>query len=270
MPGPWSDLDRPPLSAARLTAALCRGGLWREIRVVESTSSTNADVRTAAEDGAHEGLVVIAEQQQAGRGRLDRVWESPARAGVLMSMLVRPDVPAARWPLLPLLTAVAVVEAVRAVAELPARVKWPNDVLVDGAKLGGILLERAASGAAIVGIGVNVTTRADELPVETATSVQLAGGVSDRESLAKEILRAFERRYAAYVAASGAAESVLPAYRELCETLGRDVVVLLPDGASVRGIATAVDEGGMLVVRQPDGVERSWSAGDVVHVRGEG
>ena len=269
MPGPWSDLDRPPLSAARLTAALCRGGLWREIRVVGSTSSTNADVRAAAEDGAPEGLVIIAEQQQAGRGRLDRVWESPARAGVLMSMLVRPDVPAVQLPLLPLVTAVAVVEAVRGVAELPARVKWPNDVLVDGAKLGGILLERAA-GAAIVGVGVNVTTRADELPVETATSVQLAGGVSDRESLAKEILRAFERRYTAYLAASGAAESVLPAYRELCETLGRDVVVLLPDGASVEGVATAVDESGMLVVRQPDGVERSWSAGDVVHVRGEG
>ena len=269
MPGPWSDLDRPPLSAARLTAALCRGGLWREIRVVDSTSSTNADVRAAAENGAPEGLVVIAEQQLSGRGRLDRVWESPARAGVLMSMLVRPDVPAAQLPLLPLVTAVAVVEAVRGVAELPARVKWPNDVLVDGAKLGGILLERAASGAAIVGVGVNVTTRAEELPVETATSVQLAGGVSDRESLAKEILRAFERRYAAYVSAKGSAGSVLPAYRELCDTLGRDVVVMLPDGASVRGTATAVDEGGMLVVRQPDGVERSWSAGDVVHVRRE-
>jgi BirA family transcriptional regulator, biotin operon repressor / biotin---[acetyl-CoA-carboxylase] ligase len=114
-----------------------------------------------------------------------------------------------------------------------------------------------------------VTTRADELPVETATSVRLAGGVADRESLVKEILRSFERRYSAYVSAKGEPESVLPAYRELCETLERDVVVLLPDGASVSGIATAVDEGGMLVVRQADGVERSWSAGDVVHVRGE-
>jgi BirA family transcriptional regulator, biotin operon repressor / biotin---[acetyl-CoA-carboxylase] ligase len=269
VPGPWSDLDRPPLSAARLAAALCRGGLWRVIRVVETTSSTNADARAAAEGGAGEGLVIVAEQQTAGRGRLDRIWESPPRAGVLMSMLLRPEVPAGQLPLLPLLTAVAVVEAVRSVAEISARVKWPNDVLVDGAKLGGILLERLSSGAAIVGIGLNVTTRADELPVETATSVRLAGGVADRESLVKEILRSFERRYSAYVSAKGEPESVLPAYRELCETLERDVVVLLPDGASVSGIATAVDEGGMLVVRQADGVERSWSAGDVVHVRGE-
>jgi BirA family biotin operon repressor/biotin-[acetyl-CoA-carboxylase] ligase len=268
VPGPWSDLDRPPLAAARLTAALCRGGLWREIRVLETTPSSNAEVRAAAEGGAGEGLVVIAEQQTAGRGRLDRSWESPPRAGVLMSMLVRPGVPAGRLPLLPLMTAVAVVEAARGVAELPARVKWPNDILVDGAKLGGILLERVSSGAAVVGIGLNVTTRPDELPVENATSVRVAGGVADRDSLVKEILRAFERRYSAYVTANGAAESVLPAYRELCETLGRDVVVLLPGGASVRGIATAVDEGGMLVVRQADGVERSWSAGDVVHVRG--
>ena len=269
MPGPWSDLDRPPLSAARLTTALCRGALWREIRVVDTTSSTNADVRAAVDGGAGAGLVVIAEQQTSGRGRLDRVWESPPRAGILMSMLVEPAVPATQLPLLPLLTAVAVVEAVRGVAELPARVKWPNDVLVDGRKLGGILLERAPSGAAIVGVGVNVTTRADELPVETSTSVQVAGGVSDRESLVKEILRAFERRFHGYVSASGSAASVLPAYRELCETLGREIAVSLPDGASVHGIATAVDDGGMLVVRQTDGVERSWSAGDVIHVRGK-
>jgi len=270
VPGPWSDLDRPPLSAAGLSAALCRGGLWREIRVVESTESTNADVRGAADAGEPEGLVLIAERQTAGRGRLDRVWESPARAGVLMSMLLRPEVPAAQLPLLPLLTAVAVVEAVRAVAELPARVKWPNDVLVDGRKLGGILLERTATGAAVVGIGLNVSTRPEELPVTEATSVQVAGGVADRASLVKEMLRAFERRYVGYVRAAGAPESVLAAYREVCDTLGREVRVLLPDGASVRGTATGVDESGMLVVRQDDGVERSWSAGDVVHVRGAG
>jgi len=270
VPGPWSDLDRPPLSAARLTTALCRGRLWREIRVVETTSSTNADALAAAEAGASEGLVIIAEQQTGGRGRVDRTWQSPPRAGVLMSMLVRPEAPAAQLPLLPLLTAVAVVEAVRAVAELTARVKWPNDVLVDGAKLGGILLQRASSGATVVGIGLNVSTRIEELPVNTATSVQAAGGVADRESLVKELLRAFERRYDAYVTARGAAESVLPAYRELCETLGRHVVVSLPGGESVRGIATAIDDGGMLVVRHHDGIERSWSAGDVVHVRGEG
>jgi len=270
VPGRWSDLDRPPLSASRLTSVLVRGGLWREVRVVDTTESTNADARAAAEGGAEPGLVIVAEQQRSGRGRLDRTWESPARAGVLLSLLVHPEVPMARLPLMPLMTGLAVVEAVRAVAELPARVKWPNDVLVDGRKLGGILVERTTGGAVVVGIGVNVSTRSDELPVPTATSVQIAGGQAERESLVKEILRAFERRYDAFVAEGGAPDSVLPAYREVCETISQEVIVQLPDGASVRGTAVNVDEGGMLVVREPSGAERAWSAGDVVHVRTEG
>jgi BirA family biotin operon repressor/biotin-[acetyl-CoA-carboxylase] ligase len=274
VPGRWTDLDRPPLSAARLNTVLCRRdgaarGLWREIRVVDETGSTNADVRTAAEAGEGEGFVVIAERQHGGRGRLDRQWESPARAGVLMSLLLRPTVPAAQLPLLPLLTGLAVVESVRAVAELPAMVKWPNDVLVDGRKLAGILVERTADGAVVVGIGINVSTRAEELPVPTGTSIQMAGGAPDRESLVKEVLRAFERRYLAFDRDAGAPDSVLAAYREVCETIGREVEVQLPDGASARGVAVTVDDGGMLVVRGADGVERTWSAGDVVHVRGE-
>jgi BirA family biotin operon repressor/biotin-[acetyl-CoA-carboxylase] ligase len=258
------------LSAARLTIALCRDALWREIRVVEQTSSTNADVRAAADMGAAEGLVIVAERQSGGRGRLDRQWESPDRAGILLSMLLRPNVAAGQLPLMPLLTGVAVVEAVRAVAELPAMLKWPNDILVDGRKLGGILVERAPDGAVVVGVGINVTTRSDELPVPTATSVQIAGGLADRESLLKEVLRAFERRYAAYAGALGAPASVLPIYREVCETIGQEVVVQLPDGASERGSAVSVDDSGMLVVREADGSERAWSAGDVVHVRAEG
>jgi len=274
VPSPWTDLDRPPLAAARLNAALCRpgdgvAGLWRDIRVVEETASTNADVRAAADAGEPEGLVVIAERQTGGRGRLDRQWESPARAGVLMSLLVRPTIPSSRLPLIPLLTGVAVAEAVRSVAELPAMVKWPNDVLVDGRKLGGILVERTSDGAVVVGVGVNVSTRTDELPVDTATSVQIAGGESDRESLVKEILRAFERRYVAFIEATGTPDSLLPAYREVCETIGREVAVQLPDGESSRGTAVTVDDGGMLVVRSADGVEHAWSAGDVVHVRAE-
>ena len=266
MPTPWTDLDRPPLSAARLNSTLCRGGLWHEIRVVDETMSTNADVRTAAEAGTAEGLVVIAERQTSGRGRLDRVWASPPRAGVLLSMLLRPDVPPPALPLIPLLSGVTVVEAVRAVANLPARLKWPNDVLVDGRKLGGLLVERTAD-AVVVGVGLNVSTRQQELPVPTATSIALAGGVADREQLVKELLRAFERRYVAYTAARGAPDSVLPAYREVCETIGQQVTVQVADGPVEVGTATAVDDNGMLVVRDADGVERSWSAGDVVHLR---
>jgi BirA family biotin operon repressor/biotin-[acetyl-CoA-carboxylase] ligase len=270
VPGRWTDLDRPPLSAARLTSVLRQSDLWREIRLVDETGSTNADARAAADSGEAEGLVVVAERQHGGRGRLDRQWESPPRAGVLMSLLLRPTLAAARLPVLPLLTGLAVVEAVRAVAELPAAVKWPNDILIDGRKLGGILVERTADGAVVVGIGLNVSLRTEELPVPMATSIQLAGGVPDRESLVKEILRAFERRYAVFVEAAGAPESVLPAYREVCDTVGRQVEVQLPGGESARGTAVTVDDSGMLVVRGADGVDRTWSAGDVVHVRAEG
>lgn len=236
------------------------------MRVVEQTASTNADVRAAAEAGEPEGLVVVAEHQTTGRGRLERSWESPPRAGVLMSVLLRPDVAPAALPLLPLLAGLAVVEGVRSVATLPATLKWPNDVLVDGRKLGGLLVERI-SDAVVVGMGINVSTRAEELPITTATSVMLAGGVADRESLVKEVLRAFERRYAEFVATRGAAASVLPAYRDVCETIGHRVTVQVAGGPVAAGIAVAVDDGGMLVVRDDAGVERAWSAGDVVHVR---
>ncbi|HEU5033726.1 MAG TPA: biotin--[acetyl-CoA-carboxylase] ligase [Mycobacteriales bacterium] len=267
---PWSDLDRPPLSARRLQAALTDGPVWREVRVVDATDSTNVDVAAAAAEGAAEGLVLFAERQTGGRGRLDRRWESPARAGLLVSVLLRPAVPVNRLPLLPLLAGVAVVEAVRSVARLDAVLKWPNDVLVDDRKLAGVLVERGADGAVVVGLGLNVSTRLDELPVPTATSLALAGGGTDREPLAKEVLRAFARRYLDFLAAGGAPESLVPAYREVCETIGRDVVVHVPSGEPVSGRAVAVDDNGMLVVRSSDGREQAWSAGDVVHVRAEG
>jgi BirA family biotin operon repressor/biotin-[acetyl-CoA-carboxylase] ligase len=244
--------------------------MWREVRVVTTTASTNADVAAAAAAGAAEGLVVVAEHQDSGRGRLDRPWESPPRSGVLLSVLVRPDVRAAALPLLPLLTGTAVVEAVRAVGRVEAGLKWPNDVLVGDRKLGGVLVERTGDGAVVIGLGLNVSTRLDELPVPTATSLAVEGGRTDRESLVKEVLRALARRYNTYVKAEGAPESVLPAYREICETINRRVAVHVPGGEPVTGLAVAVDDGGMLVVREDDGRERAWSAGDVIHVRAEG
>jgi BirA family biotin operon repressor/biotin-[acetyl-CoA-carboxylase] ligase len=266
----WADLSRPPLSERRLRIALADGPVWREVRVVASTASTNADVAAAARQGDAEGLVVVAEEQTGGRGRLDRRWQSPARAGVLLSVLMRPAVPAAALPLLPLLTGLAVVEAVRGVGGLPASVKWPNDVLVAERKLAGVLVERVEDGAVVVGLGINVTTRVDELPVDTATSLAIEGGSTDREPLVKEVLRALARRYSAYVAAGGSPEAVVPAFREVCETIGRHVVVHLPGVEPVHGLAVGVDDSGMLVVRGDDGVEHAWSAGDVVHVRAEG
>jgi len=263
----WSDLSRPPLSAARMSRAFGPDQLWREVQVVTSTKSTNADVAAAARGGAAEGLVIIAEQQTGGRGRLDRQWESPARAGVLLSVLLRPRVDVAAWPLIPLLAGLAVVEAVLAVGQVEAALKWPNDVMVDELKIGGILSERVDD-AVVVGIGLNVSTRDDELPVGAATSLAIAGGATDREIITKEVLRALARRYTVWHDTAGSTESVIPAYRERCETIGRHVDVQLPGGDVVRGMATAIDDSGRLVVRNDvTGIEQAWLVGDVTHVR---
>jgi len=265
----WSDLDRPPLSASRLRRALVDGGTWRAVEVVERTESTNADLAAAARRGEPAGLVLLAEEQTSGRGRLNRRWEAPARACVLGSVLVRPVTPPSSWPLVALIAGVAVAEAVRSVASLPAVVKWPNDVLLSGRKVAGILAERVDD-AIVVGIGINVSVRTAELAGPAATSVALEGGVADRESLAKETFRALGRRLAGWADANGAPSAVLPAYREICDTIGRDVVVELPEGDSMPGLAQAVDDTGRLVVRRADGETEALSVGDVVHVTAAG
>jgi BirA family transcriptional regulator, biotin operon repressor / biotin---[acetyl-CoA-carboxylase] ligase len=262
----WSDLERPPLSASRLNRALADGPVWHEIRVEDAVASTSALVAAAARDGAAEGLVVVAEHQSAGRGRLDRSWSSPPRAGVLMSALLRPGVDVASWPLLGMLTGLAVVEALAAVGGVEAGLKWPNDVVLDDRKLGGILAEQVGD-AVVVGMGLNVSTRVSELAVDNATSLALAGGATDREILVKEMLRGLARRYLVWLAAGGAPASVLPTYRERCETIGREVELSQPDGLVVTGTATAVDDAGRLVVTDATGEDRAWLVGDVTHVR---
>lgn len=248
------------------------GGLWSRLQVTPETGSTNADVSAAALAGAPEGLVVVAEQQTAGRGRRDRQWVAPARAGLTLSVLLRPDVPRPQWGWLPLLAGVALWEAVERVAEVDAALKWPNDLLVQDAKCAGILAE-VAGDAVVVGIGLNVTTRVAELPPVTglpATSLQLAGAKStDRDPLLKALLRGFARWYAGWREAGGDAElcGLLGAYRRGCSTIGRTVRVQVPGGDDLTGEATGVDAAGQLVIRTADGTEKRVSAGDVLHVR---
>jgi BirA family transcriptional regulator, biotin operon repressor / biotin---[acetyl-CoA-carboxylase] ligase len=272
---PYADLDRPPLSARSLDRALVRpGGLWRRIEIRERTGSTNADVTEAARTGVPEGLVVVAEQQLAGRGRRDRVWVSPPRAGLTLSVLLRPgpEVPQRRWGWLSLLAGVALRETVERRTELPAKLKWPNDLLVNEAKAAGILAEMVDD-AVVVGIGLNVTTKASELPPPAglpATSLRLAGAeVTDREPLLRDLLRAIAAWYGGWREAGGDAEmcGLLAAYREGCSTIGREVRVQVPGGADLIGAAATVDNDGQLVVRTVDGSDKHVSAGDVLHVR---
>jgi BirA family transcriptional regulator, biotin operon repressor / biotin---[acetyl-CoA-carboxylase] ligase len=269
----YGDLNRPPLDATALRRALVRPESgWRDVVVVEEAASTNSELARRARDGAAPGLVLVAEHQSVGRGRLNRVWTSPPRSGLTLSVLLDPaDVPTQQWPWLPLLTGVAVVEAVRRVTEVDADLKWPNDVLVGDRKLAGILAERveAQTGSlAVVGIGLNVTLGRDEAPTAEATSLLLEQATTtDRTVVLREVLRVLDSLYGAWVRSSGDPESGLAeSYARRCSTLGREVAVALPGGGSLRGEAVRLDAGGRLVVRT-DGREEVVGAGDVVHVR---
>lgn len=285
---PYADLSRPPLSPVALNRALVvPGGLWTEVRVVAETGSTNADIMAAALSGEPEGLVIVAERQLAGRGRLARRWHAPAQAALTLSVLLRPTVGRVSW--LPLLAGVALADAVGRLAEVEAALKWPNDLLVrlpggGWGKCAGILAE-AGPDVVVLGIGLNVLQRADELPPPllsshdpTAppnpsafppTSLALAGAtLSDRPPLLKALLRTLADRYRAYQAAGGdpVGSGLMAAYREHCATIGQPVTVSLPGGGELRGQACDIDADGRLVVADEDGTH-ALAAGDVHHVR---
>jgi BirA family transcriptional regulator, biotin operon repressor / biotin---[acetyl-CoA-carboxylase] ligase len=274
-----ASIGRTALEAAPVRAAVLRpGGLWRAIDVTEVTGSTNADLLALAADGAPEGLVLAAEQQRAGRGRMGRAWVAPPRAALTFSLLLRPQaVPRARHGWLPLLAGLATAEAVRAVAPVDARLKWPNDVLAGAAKLGGILTEAAAD-AVVVGIGLNVSTEPDELPPPgpgpagslAPTSLRIAAPPGpDRGVLLAAILAGFERCYRAWTRAFGDQErSGLGAgYTRLCSTIGQRVRVEQPGGGLLTGLATGIDADGRLLVRTGPDADLPVAAGDVVHLR---
>ncbi|MDQ0992716.1 biotin--[acetyl-CoA-carboxylase] ligase [Streptomyces sp. V3I7] len=273
----WSDLDRPPLDAAALRRGLVReGGLWSEVEVVRRTGSTNIDLVARAREGkAAEGAVLVAEEQTAGRGRLDRQWTAPARSGLFFSVLLRPaEVPVERWGWLPLLTGVAVATGLARVAGVDTALKWPNDLLVtvgdEERKAGGILAERAGDDAVVVGVGINVTLRADELPVPQAGSLALAGaGNTDRDPLLRAVLRSLEEWYDRWRAAGGdpLASGLQEAYAAGCATLGRTVRAELPGDRSLTGEAVAIDGDGRLVLATENGVQQPVGAGDIVHLR---
>ncbi|GAA2098565.1 biotin--[acetyl-CoA-carboxylase] ligase [Microlunatus panaciterrae] len=246
------------------------GSLWRRVDVVASTGSTNADLAQKARHGAESGSVLVTGFQSAGRGRLGRSWVAPAESSIALSLLVRPDQVASwRWTWLPLLTGLAVVEGLRRAADVPAMLKWPNDVLVRERKLAGILAERVetpSGPACVVGIGLNVSLAEDELPVPTATSLQLAGAATtNRNTLIATILRAFALIYQQWESSDDDA-AFGAAYIARCATIGRQVKVVLAADSEVTGTAEAIDGDGRLVVRTAAG-RRTFGAADIVHLR---
>lgn len=272
----WSDLERPPLGAASLRRALVRtDALWTSLEVVESIGSTNTELAERARSGtARPGAVLVAEEQTAGRGRLERRWSAPPRSGLFFSVLLEPEPPTERWSWLPLLVGVAAASALARTAGVDVALKWPNDLLaeVDGEerKIGGILAERAGERGLVVGLGLNVSLRADELPTPGAGSLALAGAPgTDRDPLLRSVLRSLEEWYGRWSAADGdpGASRLQEAYAAGCATLGRTVRAELPGGGELRGEAVALDGDGRLVLATAEGMQRPIGAGDIVHLR---
>jgi BirA family transcriptional regulator, biotin operon repressor / biotin---[acetyl-CoA-carboxylase] ligase len=249
---------RPPLDVAALARAVRPP--WTRIDVADLTQSTNADLI-----GAPAGSVLLAEHQTAGRGRLDRTWVAPARSSVIMSVALRPLTPPSTWGWLSLLTGVAVCD----VAGSAAVLKWPNDVLLgpNRRKTAGILVQ-AQGESVVIGVGLNVSTTRDELPVDTATSLAIEGLPQDRTQLTIAILDALGSRFLRWQEAGGDAEEsgLLPEYVALCSTIGQEVTVTGTDGSARAGQAVGIDRGGRLRL-VVDGVEQIVAAGDVHHVR---
>jgi BirA family biotin operon repressor/biotin-[acetyl-CoA-carboxylase] ligase len=258
-----------PLRPQRVLNNLGTQIIGREVAYYPSVASTMDIAVERAEEGAAEGLVVLTDEQTAGRGRHGRPWVAPAGSSVLMSILFRPALSADAGNQLSMLLALAAVDAIRAVAGLEAAVKWPNDILVGGSKVAGLLSQSRLSGRKIdylvVGMGLNVNfdpSRTHDIPT-TASSLMLAlGRPVDRHALVRAILRAADARYTAL----RDNQSPLPDWSKKLATLGQRVRVIQATGEIV-GTAEDVDVSGNLIVRCDDGTQLTVMAGDVVNLR---
>ncbi|MEJ5919998.1 MULTISPECIES: biotin--[acetyl-CoA-carboxylase] ligase [unclassified Corynebacterium] len=259
---------RAPLNPEQLIAAT---PAWRRVHVKESTGSTNADVLAMLDDDAPDRIAIVASNQTAGRGRLSRVWESPAGASLAISVLFKPQQLAAeQLGLLPLVSGLAVVDMIVNEAGIPASdvgLKWPNDVLVRGRKICGILVEAGSIDppALVPGIGINVDLLDDELPVPHATSLTLEGAKNvNRTELAAALLNALDRREYQWRIDTA---SLMADYRSWCRTIGTEVRVELPGGNFLTGKAVDVRDDGELIVTDKTGTSHVVAAGDVQHLR---
>lgn len=256
------------LEALAIQKALRTRIFGRKLKLMDVTTSTQEEARLLAEGGAQAGTVVIAEEQTGGRGRQGRKWYSPPHKGIWMSLLLRPERPLSFAPQLTLLTAVAVCRAIRSVSGVNAGIKWPNDLLVDGKKICGILIESAGEDEmikyCIAGIGIDVNLTLEDIPEElhpVVTSLQIeAGSGQNRSELIGAVLNELEQLYGLYE------EEGFTPIRHLWEalsvTLGRRISVKTPRG-EVWGKAEMLDESGALVLLDENGNEMTIFSGDV-------
>ncbi len=256
------------LSVYELLPKLNTKRFGRDIRLLDVVPSTQDELRRLAEDGASEGTLVIAEQQTSGRGRMGRSWISPAGKGIWMSLLLRPPIPLPLTPQLTLLAAVALSRAISRVVPVTIGIKWPNDLLVNGKKISGILLESAAEDErlryVVVGMGISANLDPEDYPEELllkAVSLKMASGNSvNRTDLIASILEEFELLYELYL------EQGFGPVRALWEahavTLNKQALLQTPQGP-VQGVPRGLDDMGGLQVELEDGSYRTVYSAEV-------
>lgn len=248
------------LTADDIKARLKTQVIGAEVLVFEETASTNDVVAYLAASGAREGLTVFAESQTKGRGRHGRCWVSPRGKGLWFSVLLRPSFPPQAMPRITIATSVAVARAIRRTTSLDVRIKWPNDVIVGGRKVAGILTELQDE-VAILGVGVDVNCRRDDFPSEvTATATSLAletGSPQDRAALAAVVLTALDD---CYRCAQTDFDAIITEWAASSTTLGRQLAVKMGQ-RRIEGHAQALDADGALLLRKDNGqIERILGA----------
>lgn len=241
----------PEVLSAQAVVGALKGGYWRG-SVIEETPSTQTLIR---ESKPTAGDVITAEYQSAGRGRLDRTFEAKKYSALLFSCYMEPEIQLTNFGKIPLLAGLSVANAINKLTNSSSfKCKWPNDILFNNKKVAGLLCETLGRGV-LIGIGINVTTSLEELPVSHATSIALATGQNlNRNELLAEILSELDLNI------NGNKD--LREYRKICQTIGLEISAELPTGEVVEDVADEVAESGALILRS--GLE--ITVGDLVHL----
>jgi BirA family transcriptional regulator, biotin operon repressor / biotin---[acetyl-CoA-carboxylase] ligase len=246
------------ISADEIRLGLTTKFLGQSIHFQECVDSTQKIAKTLSYDNAAEGTVVIAEQQESGRGRLNRIWYSPKYTGVWMSMILRPNIPLQKAPQLTLITAVAVVQAIEEVTNLSPQIKWPNDILLNGKKVTGILTELQAEAdrifAIIIGVGINVNQKLEDYPediqnIATSLSIETGEKIS-RAQIIRSVFSHFERLYLLYLEQGFTPIKLL--WESYAISIGKTIIARTVN-ENIRGKALGITEDGVLMLEDEDG-----------------
>ena len=266
----------PPLSAKKIKSNLNTTRIGSEILVFDAVSSTNDLAKQYLEQNVAEGLVLIAESQTRGRGRMGRTWMSLSGIGLYLSVILKPDIQLRLLPQLTLLAGLATTLAINEFIRKKAQLKWPNDILLNGKKCCGILCETHVSkngeAGVIIGIGINANHSIPDFPddlTSSATSLMIeTGNVIDRQALVHALICNLDQQYDAYL--GNGEQTVIEKWLENSDMVGKKITVTLGKSA-IHGTALGLDSQGRLLMRSEKGEELTFDSGEVsLHSSAEG